>query len=451
MQLSALSYAFLLFAGISAVFGLVTGKTELFAAAAGCIAVPAVGIFGYLGEVKKQIASLIFSRKVDAVIVRQNGDVTVSAQLTPEYALSSSVTFEDLLPDGAYITRGNTQFESGKADYTFTLPAAGKSYFRGIKVTAACLFGTFTFTIVSAKEPQITAYPTGTAAFASPSEIEYSDRAHDRYAIIPTAETRDFRAYYPGDDMRYVDWKQTLHRDKLYIRQMMDSQVTSPLLILDLPDVSASAEETAAFVETAAGAIKFCRGFDEASAAFICKGNLIELFPLKESGRVAQNVLTAGKREASVHLFRERHKHSLISWKNLIGGMQSDTPEKADSHKSASAPCAAENPVSAGASSDVSAYHQQLIKILETTAKRADGEFERQSKRLFLQKQSADFAIIVSTAAGDISHLLYLIHDASTMIQDVSVNLSCVRSRPDCAELVDKLRKAGASRVEAVS
>lgn len=54
MQLSPLSYAFLLFAAIAAVFGMVTGKTELFAVTAGCIAVPAVCLFSYLGEVKKR-------------------------------------------------------------------------------------------------------------------------------------------------------------------------------------------------------------------------------------------------------------------------------------------------------------------------------------------------------------------------------------------------------------
>ena len=422
MQLSPLSYAFLFFAAIAAVFGMVTGKTELFAVTAGCIAVPAVCLFSYLGEVKKEIAGLEFSRRTDAVILRQNGEVSVSAEFTSKDTHLPSVTFKDLIPAGAHLTSGSPVFQQGKADYTFLLPAAGNSYFRGIEVTASTIFATFTFTLSNAIEPKLTAYPTGTAALTTPSENDYSERTHDRYAIIPSAEIRDFRAYHSGDNPRNIDWKQTIRRDKLYVRQMMDSQVTSPLLILDLPDTSASAADVSKFTAAANSALKICSGFDEASVVFTCKGNIIETMPLKDAARISQNLITAGKREPSIHLYHERHRRNLFLWKNQL-----------------------QNVV------DASEYHEKLVKILNAAAKRADGEFERQSKRLFLQKQNADFAVAVSNAAGDISHLLYLVHDASDYLQEISVYLSGVRERPDCDEIADKLKKAGASYVEVVS
>ncbi|HJJ46575.1 MAG TPA: DUF58 domain-containing protein [Methanocorpusculum sp.] len=421
MQLSALSCSLLLFAGISAVFGMVTGKTELFAAAAGCIAVPAVCIFNHLGEVKKAIAALEFSRRTDAEILRQNGEVVVSAQLTPEDALISSVTFEDLIPAGAHLTRGSTVFQQGRAEYAICLPAAGASYFRGIRVSAATIFGRFTFTLDNAVNPKLTAYATGTAALTVSAETEYADKARDRHAIIPSGEVRDFRAFHEGDNIRDLDWKQTLHHDELYVRLKMDSHINSPLLILDLPDTSASAEDTAKFTAAANSALKFCSGFDDASVVFTCKGNIIETLSLKESIRVSQTLFTAGMREPSIHLYHERHRHELIHW---ITQIQTISSEK---------------------------YHARLLKILHAAAKRADGEFERQSKRLFLQKQNADFAVAVSNAAGDISHLLYLVHDASDYLQEISVYLSGVRERPDCDEIADKLKKAGASYVEVVS
>lgn len=313
-------------------------------------------------------------------------------------------------------------FQQGKADYTFLLPVAGNSYFRGIEVTASTIFATFTFTLSNAIEPKLMAYPTGTATLTLPDEDKYAEKARDRYAIISSAETRDFRTYQPGDNPRYIDWKQTIRRDKLYVRQMMDSQGVNPLLILDLPDTSATAEDVSNFTAAANSALKFCSRFDEASVVFTCKGNIIETMPLKDAARISQNLFTAGKREPSIHLYHERHRRNLFLWKNQLQNI-----------------------------SDASEYHEKLVKILNAAAKRADGEFERQSKRLFLQKQNADFAVAVSNAAGDISHLLYLVHDASDYLQEISVYLSGVRERPDGNEIAEKLKQAGASHVEVVS
>jgi uncharacterized protein (DUF58 family) len=48
-----------------------------------------------------------------------------------------------------------------------------------------------------------------------------------------SAEFQQHRAYRPGDDLRYVDWKMLARSDKLYSRQFRETTSMSVLLVLD--------------------------------------------------------------------------------------------------------------------------------------------------------------------------------------------------------------------------
>ena len=69
-------------------------------------------------------------------------------------------------------------------------------------------------------------------------QVEKSGTSRDLEFIGPVKgySIRQFREYLPGDDIRYVDWKISAKRGRLYIREYATPADDLPMIIVDLPD-----------------------------------------------------------------------------------------------------------------------------------------------------------------------------------------------------------------------
>lgn len=61
-------------------------------------------------------------------------------------------------------------------------------------------------------------------------------RELERVGSVQGFGVRSMREYLPGDDLRYVDWKMSAKRGKLFIREYSTQEEGQPMLIVDLPD-----------------------------------------------------------------------------------------------------------------------------------------------------------------------------------------------------------------------
>lgn len=99
-----------------------------------------------------------------------------------------------------------------------------------------------------------------------------------------SVEFADFREYTPGDDLRYVDWKAYGRLDRLYLKQYVEEEDISILLLVDCSRSMRFGQPSkllfALQVAAAIGSIALCR-FHRVGAGLMVDGKVLWMRPVR--------------------------------------------------------------------------------------------------------------------------------------------------------------------------
>ena len=369
---------------------------------------------------KDLMTSLTVTRSVDKEILHQNSIIKVTSSITA-VVKHMTASFEDVIPTGAVLVSGRTGFTNGETAYSINLPVIGESYFKGVRVTCSDLF--FTRTILFARNaelPKLIMYPTGIGATyqLTGRRAGWSSIELDRPARIAGIDTRMFRPYTEGDNIRNIDWKLTSKHMNLYVRLKMDASGGRPALIVDLPQIGVSKNICMTFAETVAGCLGSNDFGDDSRIVFISGAMYLGMVRSGSIEEILAMLKRAGNIYPTDHLFRLSHPESIM---NMISGHDKN-----------------QNAWSAG-----------IRKLMQRNAGRYPSVFENTVHNIANLLDEEKQIIYITTASGDVSHMTYYLTEMRKYecIETVLVVGSTDRKK----DVRDIFTRAGADVVEMIA
>jgi hypothetical protein len=421
MRPTRLTGLLLLFCLVCFVYAWMMNAGEAAAAGLGILMVLAIRADIFHLHMQTLVSSLTVTRSADKTILHQNSIVNITTSVTT-VVKQITASFEDILPAGAVLVSGSTQFTNGETSYSFNLPVIGGSYFRGVQVTCCDLFFTRTLLIArNAEEPKLTMYPTGIAQTHHDAGLgaAWSAQESDRPALLQGFDTRMLRPYAQGDSIRDVDWKLTGKHQKLYVRLKMDASGGLPAVIADIPPAGASPELCIHFAETVLGALESINIGEEYPVLFISGAMYLGMVRSGSAEEIFAMLRRSGSIYATDHLFRLSHPYDLMRRSGM-------TSEK------------------------TSPWSTHISDMMRQNTGRYPTEFENTVHNIAVLLEKVTTVTYITSAVGDISHMTYCITETKKNKRYGNVIVTGVKGTSREEEVRNAFTYAGADDLEMV-
>lgn len=411
-----------LFAFVSAAYAFLLSEPRAAAIAAGIVAAVVIRSCVFLSNVKKFISETEVSRDADAHIIKQGGIIAVRTSVTFPDA-KFSYTAEDLYPAGAVLVSGSTVFENGSANYRIKMPLMGKSEFGGVLFKCRDLFISSNIVAKNASAPKIVVYPTGIAStlHRSVGTGVWVGEEMDRIAIIAGTETRSFRKFAQGDNVKDIDWKMSARYDELYTRERADASGDFPMILFDLPSVGTQKEVTADFLNAAEGVLELVRMQKNIPAVFICGADFIATAYSEDYNNINDLLSSAGKIKPNDTEYRIKHRTDL---KTDAAALEDASPTE---------------------------FSKRLKTVKSNTATRYLSDFEKRSINIAGGLNEVTSVYVVTAGADDVSHIIHIIKDLVVFGKTVSVNIAGTKHTNREEYLRKEFANSGVGYIEVVS
>jgi uncharacterized protein (DUF58 family) len=200
--------------------------------------------FIFFSRVKLVVGSIHTRRIIQKSLIRQGIVCIVTANITLEIEEGIRVLYTENIPVGTYVADGDVQtptLSSGLHEYTLiyriTPIIHGNITFSGGVITVCDPF--FETKMLLVKDPF-----KGPTLHVQPSPFIERNILKSQFGGIETNliriqhgySVKMYRKYFPDDDIRNIDWKQSAKYDTLYVREYTSLDNNPPLIIIDLPD-----------------------------------------------------------------------------------------------------------------------------------------------------------------------------------------------------------------------
>ncbi len=180
--------------------------------------------------VKQILPKLEFNVSFRAASIQQGTDVPVAFEITNGSILplpSALLEFraENLFYPNEEIQQMDFPLRRGKKTYTWHIQSkyAGRITVKGEKVTVCDYLGLFLFTLDFPCSASVTALPARSEVVMDAVENMFSQGDEQETDNLDYTEDvtqiKDFREYIPGDRMQRVNWKISVKRDELYVKE----------------------------------------------------------------------------------------------------------------------------------------------------------------------------------------------------------------------------------------
>lgn len=202
----------------------------------------AVRLVWFLDKAGITARSVKITRTIARSSVRQGKHVPVTVSIEITVPLHCTAQYREIPPDSCSLdpqTPITGIFYPGETscilEYTAIPLIHGSGRFPGGMLTVSDFFCEHTIIMTgpayAGPEIRVLPYPL----FSHPG-IDREARELERIGPVQGFGIRSLREYVPGDDLRYVDWKISAKRGRLFIREYTTQEEGQPMVIVDLPD-----------------------------------------------------------------------------------------------------------------------------------------------------------------------------------------------------------------------
>lgn len=247
MRPTRCTFALAAASGALLVTGLVLdGPTYLFTGASLAL-LPLAAAVTFQKKTRKLLASVKVNRQPETRAVRQGVEFTVATSIACSVPDRTQIHITELLPTGMIrpgVTPELTLPGTAQPAMTYTvLPLIhGSLWIRGIHIEITDRFyrtgADMTGPAYAGPEIDVLPVPCFEAKDTHPDSSGKLEK--DRFSIYRGATIRSFREYVSGDDIRIIDWKLSAKYEKFIVREYTAQEKMPGLIILDLPDRSAT-------------------------------------------------------------------------------------------------------------------------------------------------------------------------------------------------------------------
>lgn len=295
----------------------------------------------FLARVRESVAGMMVTRTTGRSVIRQGTRLAVQTSVRIRIPPHCRAAFHENNPlscatEPARPTTGWMLPGDRTCDLAYSLIPLmhGTVRFPGGFLEVADLFFSCVVGVPATGQsaPVISVHPY---PLFDPGKEDGERRELDRAGPVQGFGIRSFREYAPGDDLRYVDWKISAKRGRLYVREFTTQEEGLPLIIIDLPDADQPGDP-GAFVRltgVVCGEIEAVIGMKNPVSLLLISGP--NLTGISYEGRDLPGFMAILRDECCPrlrlhHLYRRRSRSSLRARSEAWSQVPSPSPGEED-------------------------------------------------------------------------------------------------------------------------
>jgi len=241
------TYTLVAASSVLLVTGLILEDPGFLLVGASLALIPFAAAITFQKKARSLLDSVSVNRRPETRVIRQGMECTITTDIACSVPEQTRADIHELLPVGLIRPDATPKLSlpTGSASvmtYTLIPLVHGSLWINGIHIEIADRFfrtGT-DMTAPSYAGPVIEVLPVPLFAGTDACPDMSGTLEKDRFSIFKGATIRSFREYVPGDDSRIIDWKLSAKYDKVIVREYVSQETMPGLIVLDLPDRSAT-------------------------------------------------------------------------------------------------------------------------------------------------------------------------------------------------------------------